>query len=403
MPNYKYRGINASGSTVEDFMSAPNLSGLEGYLSEQGISLITAEQAKPKKSIQFGQAAKRRRELIEVLTQISLMYKAGVTIVDAIKFTHSEMNPGEMRMALEDVGQSVENGTEIHKAMEYYPHLFNEMVINMIAGGEKTGRLDKSFDYLIKHNEWMDEVMTKIKKASIQPIILVAAAVAFVVVGFIFVIPVFAKLLITMHTDLPFISRMLIGVSDFVQSFGWLVALIVGGSIFTVTYLKKTSADFRYKYDLFMLKIPVVGPANEMMATSKFLHNLKALDSAGITLLESLELSANAAGNNVIKTAVMNCHERVLAGESTLAEAFKKEGLFQPSVRKLIAIGEEAGTLEEVFEYITEHLDKEVTKKIEATMALLEPIIMIFIGGFVLLLALSIFQPIVALMGAIKN
>ncbi len=403
MPAFRYKASTPEGAVVEGEMGAPDLRTLEELLENEGLWLISAKQKRETPLDAWQRSRIARRDIIELFLQIGTMHQAGMTIISAFESAAEEMRNPYLKEIVEDITRGLRAGIGLSRAMEAYRDTFGHMAVSIIEAGEQAGRLDEVFPYLVDYYEWRDDMNKRLQKASIQPTILIIAILGFITIAFGYIIPSFSKILERLHGDLPLASRIMIATSEFLHEWGWLIAGGAVAAAIAVLVARRKVPAFRLRSDAWLLRLPLLGPILEMVATSRFAHALKAMLDSGIPMIEALETASRTSGNMHIEHAIMRARGWVVAGESGVAEAFRRENIFSPMVRNMIAVGEESGTVERSLGYVAAYFDKEVPRRIDMAMAILEPAMTALLGVFVLLVAMSVFGPIFAIMDSLHR
>ena len=400
MPVFRYRGLDNAGKHVSGIMDASDEYNLEDKLRPLGFWLIHAENLQPDKFEWWRMSLwsnVSRRDLIDFWTLMNFQIKAGVPLIQAIEVAAQECDNAHFRFILGGVHRNIEAGSMFYEALEKSPEAFTPHVVNLVRAGELSGKLTETFSELRRHQEWLEHVIADIRQASIYPTVIITVVSAFVLVLFTFVIPKFNELLKGVNANLPPLTRVVFGASDFAKATWWMWLL---GAIFIVTSVqmgRRYSKAFAYKFDQLRLRLPAFGELNRIISVSRFTHNLAIMYRSGIPILQSLHLSQGLVGNAVVEYAISDIERNVAAGEA-LSEAVSRHKVFPPMVMRMVVLGESTGNLDEALENVSTYYNEIIPRRIKKIFSLMEPLLMIFLIGLVGTVALSIFLPILDMM-----
>lgn len=407
MHSFAYRGKSANGSIITGTLDAVDAGSVAKILSERSITPIEinqAEQAVAKTSgshngINLLTPSVRIEDLIIFCRQMYSLTKAGVPIIRAMSGL-TETKSIRLRFALRDIIDQLEKGRNLSSALSQHPKVFNQLFVSIVHVGENTGQLDVSFKQLADYLERDRETRKQIKAATRYPTFVVFALVAALVVLNIFVIPIFADMFESFDTELPLMTRILIGTSNFFVT-QW--HLILAGILLLVVITKKylDTQQGRLAWDHFKLKMPVFGDILERSILSRFSRSFSLMLNSGVPLTSALSLVAEAVDNAHMHRAIIEMRRRIEKGED-LARVSRASGLFTPLVMQMISVGEETGRVDELLKEVAEFYEQEVEYDIKSLTSKIEPILITVVAGMVLVLALGIFTPMWDMMGAIK-
>jgi type IV pilus assembly protein PilC len=303
-----------------------------------------------------------------------------------------QSNP-RMKDMLVDVKTEIEGGSALHEALNKYPVHFDELFVNLVKAGESAGVLDTVLDTIATYKENIESLKGKIKKALFYPATVIAVAILVSAVLLVFVVPQFEKTFQSFGADLPAFTKLIIAASDFMIAWWWAILAIIVGGIFGFLYLYKRSPAMQHTMDRISLKIPVVGQILNNASIARFSRTLATTFKAGVPLVEALDIVAGATGNSVYEKAVHEIKDDVAVGFQ-LNMAMKQVNLFPHMVTQMAAIGEEAGALDTMLFKVAEFFEEEVNNAVDALSSLLEPFIMIIIGGVVGAMVVGMYLPI---------
>jgi type IV pilus assembly protein PilC len=298
-----------------------------------------------------------------------------------------------MRNLVLAVKNDIQSGTALTLALAKHPLQFDALFCNLVQAGEQAGVLDTMLDKIATYKEKTESIKGKIKKALLYPAAVIIIAIVVTVVIMLFVIPQFKGLFANFGSDLPPFTLLVINVSDFMRDWWWSLAIALGGAGYGIAAAFKRSARFREALDRTLLKLPILGPILHKAAVARFARTLATMFAAGVPLVEALGSVAGATGSVVYAEAVRQMREQVASGQS-LHMSMRQAHLFPHLVIQMTAIGEEAGSLDDMLSKVADFFEEEVDNAVDALSSLLEPLIMVVIGGLVGSLVVAMYLPI---------
>ena len=399
LSTFIWKGTDKRGVKMKGEQSSKSAALLRAELRKQGIN-PTVVKSKPKDL--FGGKGKpiTPRDIAIFSRQLATMMKSGVPIVGALEIIGGGQKNQNMRNMVNGLRAEIESGSSIFEAMGKYPVQFDELFRNLVHAGESAGVLETVLDTIATYKENTEALKGKIKKALFYPATVVAVAIMVSAILLIFVVPQFQNVFKSFGADLPAFTLMIIAASDFMISKWWLVLGVVVGSGYGLIFLKKRSLAFQHFLDRMILKLPVIGQIMHNAAIARFARTLATTFKAGVPLVEALETVAGATGNQVYEQATNRIREDVSVGYQ-INMAMRQVNLFPHMVVQMTAIGEEAGALDTMLFKVAEFYEQEVNNAVDALYSLLEPLIMIFIGGIVGAMVVGMYLPIFKLAAAI--
>jgi type IV pilus assembly protein PilC len=389
---FVWEGLDKRGTKMKGESLAKNANLLKAELRKQGIT-PSVVKAKPKPL--FGKAGKTisARDIAIFSRQLATMMQSGVPMVTAFEIISGGQKNPRMKSMLDDVRASIEGGSTLHEALGKHPVQFDELFRNLVKAGEGAGVLDTVLDTIASYKENIETLKGKIKKALFYPAVVIAVAILVSAVLLIFVVPQFQQVFKSFGADLPAFTLMIIGASDFMIGYWWLLLIIAVGAGLTFVNAKKRSPAFAHFLDRLILKVPVIGQIMHNSAIARFSRTLAVTFKAGVPLVEALDTVAGACGNVVYEKAVYRIRDDVSVGYP-LNIAMRQVNLFPHMVIQMTAIGEEAGALDTMLYKVAEFYEQEVNNAVDALASLIEPFIMIFIGGVVGGMVVGMYLPI---------
>ncbi len=398
MPNFAYVGRNAQGDRVEGSMESPSGGILAEHLTESGITPIQiTESAAPSEALgkQLSRLLNRQKAgFIDVLLFSRQMYtlmKAGVPIMRALAALQESAMNQAFAAVIQDLREALDSGRELSQALARHPSLFGAFYVAMIRVGETTGRLEEVFLQLFHHLEFQKFMKDQVKAALRYPsFVILAMGIALVIIN-IFVIPAFAKVFQGFNTELPLMTRVLIGFSDFTVTW-WpaLLALLIVAVVAFRAFVKTTAG--RLTWDRIKLHIPIAGKIIHKATLARFARSFSMAARSGVSVVQGLSLTGQVVENAYIAKKLEDMRMGVERGESVLRTA-AAAGVFTPVVLQMVMVGEESGSLEEMTLEIADMYQREVEYELKTLSAQIEPILIVALGAMVLVLALGVFLP----------
>jgi type IV pilus assembly protein PilC len=386
---FSWEGRDKRGARVTGKSLAPDEQTLRAELRRQGVA-----PSKIRKQRSATKGGKVNAGDIAIFSrQLATMLAAGIPLVQAFEIVGNGHEKPAMQKLILDVKADVEGGTSLHEALGKHPLYFDDLFVNLVEAGEQAGALETLLDKIATYKEKTEALKKKIKKALFYPAAVLVVAVVVTVVLLVFVIPQFESLYKGFGADLPAFTQMVINLSRGLQQNGVYVAILVGAAIYAFIYFKKRSRAMREFLDRVSLKVPVIGPILNKAAIARYARTLSTMFSAGVPLVEALDSVAGATGNIVYEKAVLRMRDEVSTGQR-LQRSMENTGLFPNMVNQMIAVGEESGSLDEMSGKVATFYEAEVDNAVDAMSSLLEPLIMVLLGGIVGSLVIAMYLPI---------
>ena len=400
--HFTYKGISA-GKYVEGNIEAINQEEASFKLKEQKIIITnlvrTKKKAaeKPKKKgggFSFGKKKVTPQDVVIFSKQFATIVKAGLPILNVLAMIRDQIEHPTVKEIVEDIRKNLEGGVTLSKCFEKHPKVFDNIYINLIKAGEASGKLDLFLLKLVESLEKREKVKKKIKGALTYPIVMFSVAITVMVFMLIKVVPVFAEMYSGMGVPLPTPTAVIMTASNFMRGSGGLtlfIVAIVGFILFK--YLTTKVPAIRYRWHARVLKLPVFGDMILKSLISRIALIMGNLSSAGVNLLESIEIAKQVSNNDVVTQALENVKKGVFSGD-TLTKLFLREPVFPPTFSQLISVGEQTGSLDEMFESVANYYEEEFDTSVEAMSSLIEPIMIVFMGGMIGGLMIAMYAPI---------
>ncbi len=397
---FQWSGKNTKGLIESGEITAASKDEVISQLRRKNI-VPTAITEKKAKGLTIFRKKIRDKDLVVFTRQFATMIDAGLPLVQALDILSTQVENKTLAKILEQVKGDVEGGSTYADALRKHPKAFTELYVNMIAAGEAGGILDTILNRLASYIEKAMKLKKKIKGALIYPAVVTTIAIGVIAVIMIFVVPTFSKMFAQLGGVLPIPTRIVISMSNFISGIGGLIILgVVIAAFVFITQLRKTDKG-KYITDKFILGTPIFGNILRKESIAKFTRTLGTLVSSGVPILDGLEITAKTSGNKVIERAIYEVRTAVSEGK-TIAEPLMKNRIFPPMVNHMIAVGESTGALDAMLSKIADFYDDEVDAAVSNLTAMIEPLLMVFLGGSVGFIVVAIYLPIFKLGTLIK-
>tara|TARA_Y100001935_G_scaffold244258_1_gene236527 strand:- start:385 stop:1623 length:1239 start_codon:yes stop_codon:yes gene_type:complete len=398
---YTYKGISA-GKYVEGEIEALNQEEASFKLKDQKIIITNivrtkkkaAKEKKKSGGFSFGKKKVKPEDVVIFSKQFATMVKAGLPILNVLGMLRDQIEHPTMKEIIEDIRKSLEGGITLSKCFEKYPNIFDNIYINLIKAGEASGKLDVFLMKLVESLEKREKVKKKIKSALTYPVVMFTVAITVMVFMLIKVVPVFAEMYEGMGVALPTPTAVIMTASNFMRGSGGLTLGIVCILLFVIfKYTTTKIPAIRYKWHQRVLKMPVFGDMILKSLIARISLIMGNLSSAGVNLLESIEIAKSVSNNDVVTLALENVKKGVFSGD-TLTKLFLKEPVFPPTFSQLISVGEQTGNLDEMFTSVSNYYEEEFDTSVDNMSSLIEPIMIVFMGVMIGGLMIAMYSPI---------
>lgn len=395
MALYSYKGLKNNGVEVKASINADSESQAKQRIRSMGIMLITLKEEKSeveakKTGISFSGGVSVQ-DLSVVTRQLATLIKAKITIVESLSALEDQTENKTLRIILSEVKQKVNEGSSLAQALKDYPKVFNNVYVNMVDAGEQSGNLEIVLLRLAEFTEGQVQLKNKIKGAMIYPVIMMVVGALLMGIIFVFVIPKITKVFISMKKPLPIQTKICIWMSNFIKDYWW--AIIIGIFLSWSFFLKYISTETgKDKWHKLILKMPIVGELATMINVSRFCSTLSTLLGSGVPILTSLRIVSNLIGNVHIQKAIVESRDSVSEGGS-LASPLERSGLFPPLVTHMIRLGEKSGEIQQMLQIVGSNYEDQVNTKLGGLTSVLEPIMMVGMGGAVGFIVFSVIVP----------
>jgi type IV pilus assembly protein PilC len=402
MPTFSWSGKTRTGTAQKGITDAPDAASVEVQLKRAGLqNIVVKEQSKgiQIKLPSFGGGKIDTKDLVIFTRQFATMIDSGLPLVQCLDILSSQQEKPVFKNILLKVKESVESGSTFADALGKHPKAFDQLYVNLVAAGEVGGILDTILNRLAAYIEKAMKLKKQIKGAMVYPTTIMSIAVIVVGVILVFVIPTFAKMFADFGGDLPAPTKFVIALSNFLLKY--LVLMIIGFFVL-VAAIKKYYAtpSGQKRMDALFLKAPIAGPLIRKVSVAKFTRTLGTMVSSGVPIMDGLEIVAKTAGNKIVEEAIYGVRQAISEGK-TMAEPLQSCGIFPPMVVQMIAVGEATGAMDTMLTKIADFYDDEVDDAVAAMTAMMEPLLMVFLGTVVGGLVVAMYLPIFKLAGAV--
>jgi len=394
MPVYLWEGVTRKDELKKGEIEAADELAVRTFLRRQGFKSLEIKK-KPKDLTEYLPflAGKVKEKNVVVFCRVfSTMISAGLPLIQCLDLLAQQESNKAFAKIIREIKEDIEGGTSLTDALKKYPKIFDELFTNLIAAGEAGGVLDVVLDRLSNYMEKAMKLKSRVKGAMVYPASILLISLGVVALLLIKVIPVFRGMFESMGGELPPLTAVMIAASDFAQSYWWIILgiLVLIYIIYNRVYKIEKG---RWAIDSLLLKMPLFGELLKKVAVAKFSRTLATMLSSGVSILEGLSIVSKTSGNVVVEDALLKTRQSISGGES-IAGPLEASGLFPPMVVQMIAVGEATGALDSMLSKIADFYDDEVDAAVSAMMTLMEPLMIVFLGGIVGTMIVAMYLPI---------
>ena len=390
LPSFVWEGVDKRGKVMKGEMAGRNEGIVKAELRRQGLEV---RAVKPKPRSRRGGPAIKPRDIAALSRQLATMMQSGVPLVSALDIlVGGTKNPRMVRL-LSAIRDDISGGSSLHEALSAHPTYFDELYRNLVKAGESAGVLDTVLDTIATYKERMESLKGKIKKALFYPTAVIAVAMLVSAILLMYVVPQFEALFQGFGADLPAFTQIIVGASKFLLKYWWALLGVGGGVGFGAVFLYRRSIRLQHGLDKLLLLLPVIGSILHGSAIARFARTLAITFKAGVPLVEALEIVSGATGSETYRKAVLQVRDDVSVGYQ-VNMAMKQTDLFPHMVVQMTAIGEEAGALDTMLEKVAAVYEEQVSNSVDSLSSLLEPFIMVILGGLVGSMVIGMYLPI---------
>ncbi len=403
MPEYEWKARTSAGNILKGYMEEVNESVVVTKLRRMNYSDIKVKK-KPKdllENVKFLQPGVKTKDVVIFTRQFATMIDAGLPLVQCLEILASQQENKTFKKILTRVKTQVEGGSTFADALREHPKVFDELFVNLVHAGETGGILDTILRRLATFMEKAEALKRKVKGAMVYPVVVLIIAIGVVTILLVFVIPVFGSMFAEAGKELPGPTRFVMNLSDFLRAYIIYILIIIGALIFAFRKFYHTKVG-REIVDRALLKMPAFGILIKKVAVARFCATLGTMISSGVPILDALEITGKTAGNVIIERAIMNTRAAIAEGR-TIAEPLMETGIFPGMVVRMIAVGEATGALDAMLAKIAEFYDEEVDAAVDALTQLMEPIMIVFLGGTCGGMVIAMYLPVFSMAGVISG
>ncbi|RGZ00160.1 type II secretion system F family protein [Clostridium sp. AM58-1XD] len=397
MASYRYHIVTPSGVEKKGLIEAADRSHALTALKAGGNTVISVGNPSiwdTQINLPFTHRVKAR-DMSVFCRQFVSIISAGVSITRALEMLVEQTENKTLKEALRETRSYVERGESLSESMRRQEAVFPKMFINLVQAGEESGKLELSFERMAIHYEKSAKIQSLVAKTLIYPIILGIASVVVITVMMVYIVPMYSDMFAEMDTELPMYTRAVVAISNFMVHYWYLLLLFVGAMIFAYRMFRNTNRG-KYLLASVALKIPIFGKVNQKSACAQFARNLSTLLTAGVPIMEALNIVADTMNNPLFQDAMKNAREQVARGIS-LAVPLRDCGMFPPMVYHMVNIGEETGGLDGMLDSLAVYYEEEVEAATEKAAAALEPLIILFMAFIVIAIIMAVYTPMLSM------
>ncbi len=414
MAVYEYKGLDARGKAVQGIIDSDGAKGARARLRKQGVfpTEVKEQATGSAAGAAKGQGLSREvdvagafqrvgvKDVAEATTQMATLVGAGIPMVEALTAMQDQCEKAKMEVILADVREKVNQGSSLAKALEGHPKVFSDLYVNMVAAGEASGNLDVVLRRLAAYTEGQVKLRGKLVSAMIYPILMTLVGGAIVLGLFVFVIPRIRRILESFGQALPVITKVVLAFSELVVGWWWAVFLLTGLAGWLFRRWKSTP-EGRLKWHSLLSSLPLLGSIVRRVAVTRFCQTLSTLLDSGVPILTAIGIVERVVQNDVLAQAIHEAAENISEGES-IATPLRQSGEFPPLVTHMIAIGERTGELESMLGKVAESYEAQLETTLEGLTSLLEPLLILLMGGVVGFIAMAIMLPMLNMSNSIR-
>ncbi|MCF8002361.1 MAG: type II secretion system F family protein [Halanaerobiales bacterium] len=393
-PMFEYEVKTQNGEKIDGTLEAENESMLASNLRKKGYYILNIKRKREGfdlSNISLFEKKVKLNDLAVFARQFSAMINSGISIIDALDILRDQIDHPKLQETIIAVTEDIETGSDLSESLAKHPDVFPELFVQMVKAGETGGIIGDVLDKIANHYEKQDELQGKIKSALYYPVTIMVIAILVVLFLLTNVVPTFVSMFSDLGAELPLPTRILIGTSSFLQSYWWLVGLILVALYFAFRNYRKTP-EGKLRTDRLILKIPQVGTMMQKIYLSRFSSTLAVLLSSGVDLLASLTIVEDVVGNKLYQKALTEARIKVREG-STLSAPLEKREEFPKLLVHMIKVGEETGGMSSMLEKVSMFYDREVDRSVEGVVSIIEPVIIVFLAVVVGFVVISIVMP----------
>ena len=400
MSAFQYKAIDKTGRPARGKLEAANEIDLELRLKKMGLDLITSREVRS----QTGSSSSgsiTRQDLITLCFDLEQISRAGIPLIEGLRDLRESMENPRFREVLSSVLEDIEGGRTLSQSLATFPRVFGNVFVSLVRAGELAGTLTEVFENLGATLKWQDEMISQTRRLLVYPALVLVVVLGVMVFLLMYLVPQITQLLVTMGVAMPIQTRLLIGLSNFVADYWYLLLLLPTVVIGTIVFLVNTQQRAKYLFDYAILHMPMIGVILQKIILARFANFFALMYRSGITVLEAVRTSEDIVSNRVIAEGLQRAGQQINAGES-LSEAFHGLGMFPPLVIRMLRVGETTGALDTALMNITYFYNRDVKESVDKTLKLIEPALTLVLGGMLAFIMWSVLTPVYDVIGKIR-
>jgi len=405
MPYYNIEAVDREGNVIKKVIEVESEIDIKDFLQRDGLFLVDYKPVsdfivKLKKINPFKRKKIKAVEIVELFENLHLMIKAGVPVSVAINDLSKEMQNKHLKFILEDIYKIITSGGSLYEGFSKHKNVFGDVILTLVKVGEETGGLEKVLKDAATYLKRIEDIKAKTKQALIYPSFTFVAVLGSMIFWMVYVLPKMLEAFQNFNIDLPITTRILIWMSGFTRKYIVFIIIFIVLFFVTLKILRKTNREIKFYTDKILLKLPVIGIILTYFNYAFISEYMMLMVKAGVNLSRILEILGNSLGNEVFKRGVINARDLIIGGES-LSEAFKKQNLYSPMIIRMLSVGENTGQLEEQLSYISNYYYEKVDYISQNIAKMIEPLLISFVGIFMLIIILGLMGPIYNLISVV--
>lgn len=398
MAKFSYKGKATNGTNIEGEFEAENLEAAKLLVKKKRIKDAVVKRAGGG-GISFGTGI-GLKDISRFTRQFSAMNQAGLPLIQCLDILSEQTENPKLAQRIRKISADIQGGGTLAESMEKHKPVFTELYCQMVRAGEAGGILDTILNRLAEYQEAAEKLRRKVKGALTYPVLVAIVAAGAVIALLTLVVPVFANMFKDLGGTLPAPTRMVMAASDFLKANLWWMMLVTGGAIYSLMESIKRSPKMRWWWDSLMLKLPLFGDLQRKSAVARFCRTLGTLLNSGVPIIDALTVTARTSGNVVLEAGIFRTVEAISGGQS-ISEPLKATGVFPPMVIQMIAVGERTGGLSDMLTRVSDFYDMEVEAAVDSLTSMLEPLVIVVLGGVIGAVLIAMYLPMFEMAGNI--
>lgn len=399
MAEFKYLALDSSGNRIKGIHMSESRSEAILQLRDNGLKIIEIDEKKGSMANPFEKIT--IKDLAVFCRQFHTLISAGSTIINTLDVLRLQTEKKKFKVILNEVYEDVQKGLVFSDALKKHPDSFHNILISMVRAGEYSGNLDNIMDRMAVYYEKENQLRNKISGAMVYPIVLSVMAIGVVTFLMTFIMPTFVELFTTSGVQLPLVTRILLGISNVLKNYWYIVFGVLGGFIFFMAKFLSKGEGARL-FDKFKINSPIIGSLNNKIITARFSRTLAILLNSGASLIDSIEIVSNVVGNSIVRDKLMEARESMKKGV-LISASINKINFFTPMVVSMVKIGEESGELDSILDKTANFFDDEVETSLHKLVVMIEPLLIVVMGGLVGFIVIAMLLPLFDIMNTVKS